>query len=173
MLFNAIVLFQHDHDRGQHDKEENRVTGVGDGAGDQGLARVYRQTPDGMDHYIGQINVANHQSVQEWRLLYYCCWRNTHDLSQRPWEEVMNMRIERIDATDFFLHPIDDLPAPVENLPEDEDPVDPPAVEDEDPMNLPVVVDPMDLQVVEDQLVDNQAHYPVEDESDESTITNE
>ncbi|KAH0972835.1 hypothetical protein GBA52_024994 [Prunus armeniaca] len=81
----------------------------------------------------------------------------------------MNMMIESIDATYFYLHLIDDLPVeahpiPVENLPQDEDPVDPQAIEDEDPMNLPVFEDPMDLQVVDDQLVDNQAQHPVEDE---------
>ncbi|CAB4316730.1 unnamed protein product [Prunus armeniaca] len=130
-----------------------------------------------MDHYIGQINVANHQSAQELEdaillllegnpLLEYdvpyeydywyefhdvVLYENTHGLSQRHWEEVMNMMIERINATNFFLHPIDDMPAeahlvPIENL-----------LEDEDPMDLPVVEDPMDLQVVEDQLLDNQA----------------
>ncbi|CAB4286348.1 unnamed protein product [Prunus armeniaca] len=114
-----------------------------------------------MDHYIGQINVANHQSAQELEdaillllegnpLLEYdvpyeydywyefhdvVLYENTHGLSQRHWEEVMNMMIERINATNFFLHPIDDMPAeahlvPIENLLEDEDPMDLPVVED-------------------------------------------
>ncbi|KAI5317338.1 hypothetical protein L3X38_037045 [Prunus dulcis] len=105
-------------------------------------------------------------------------YENTHGVNQRPWEEVMSMMIESIDAIYFYLHRIDDLPVeahpiPFENLPQDEDLVNPPAVEDEDPMNRPMFEDPMDLQVVDDQIVDNQAQHPIEDESDESTIAYE